>query len=171
MEFNDVRFEFISEYTLKSMKLKADKWAKLQGNDEYRQSIIDFFEKPEYNIIVIYQNNAGQLQPTFDFPSSMKAKAVYFSKKEKGMNVGKDNYKTALAYGDLSYSPLEQLSALVDEVTCLQIWRVCALPRKTVKSTTRFVSHRATISFIAGNMLLIKHLNCIVSIFYAVLTH
>ena len=120
MEFNDVRFEFISEYTLKSMKLKADKWAKLQGNDEYRQTIIDFFEKPEYNIIVIYQNNAGQLQPTFDFPSAMKAKAVYFSKKEKGMNVGKDNYKTALAYGDLSYSPLEQLSALVDEVTCLQ---------------------------------------------------
>lgn len=118
MEFNDVRFEFISEYTLKSMKMKADKWAKLQGNDEYRQTILDFFEKPEYNIIVIYQNNAGQLQPTFDFPSAMKAKAVYFSKKEKGMNIGKDNFKTALAYGDLSYSPLEQLSALVDEVTC-----------------------------------------------------
>lgn len=116
MEFNDVRFEFISEYTLKSMKLKADKWAKLQGNDEYRQTVLDFFEKPENNILIIYQNNAGQLQPTFDFPSAMKAKAVYFSKKEKGMNVGKDNYKTALTYGDLSYSPLEQLSALVDEV-------------------------------------------------------
>lgn len=122
MEFNDVRFEFISEYTLKSMKLKADKWAKLQGNDEYRQTILDFFEKPEYNIIVIYQNTAGQLQPTFDFPSSMKAKAVYFSKKEKGMNVGKDNYKTALTYGDLSYSPLEQLSALVDEVNCFAVF-------------------------------------------------
>lgn len=116
MEFNDVRFEFISEYTLKSMKLKADKWAKLQGNDEYRQTILDFFEKQEYNILIIFQNNAGQLQPSFDFPTSMKAKAVYFSKKEKGMNVGKDNFKTALTYGDLSYSPLEQLSALVDEV-------------------------------------------------------
>ena len=98
------------------MKLKADKWAKLQGNDEYRQTILDFFEKQEYNILIIFQNNAGQLQPSFDFPTSMKAKAVYFSKKEKGMNVGKDNFKTALTYGDLSYSPLEQLSALVDEV-------------------------------------------------------
>ena len=116
MEFNDVRFEFISDYTLKSMKLKADKWAKLQGNDEYRQTIMDFLEKQEYNILIIFQNSAGQLQPSFDFPQSMKAKAVYFSKKEKGMNVGKDNFKTALAYGDLSYSPLEQLSALVDEV-------------------------------------------------------
>ena len=127
MEFNDVRFEFISEYTLKSMKLKADKWAKLQGNDEYRQTILDFFEKPEYNILVIYQNNAGQLQPTFDFPSAMKAKAVYFSKKEKGMNVGKDNYKTALTYGDLSYSPLEQLSALVDEVCFANLASDCIL--------------------------------------------
>ena len=127
MEFNDVRFEFISEYTLKSMKLKADKWAKLQGNDEYRQTILDFFEKPENNILVIYQNNAGQLQPTFDFPSAMKAKAVYFSKKEKGMNVGKDNYKTALTYGDLSYSPLEQLSALVDEVCFANLASDCIL--------------------------------------------
>lgn len=127
MEFNDVRFEFISEYTLKSMKLKADKWAKLQGNDEYRQTILDFFEKPENNILVIYQNNAGQLQPTFDFPSAMKAKAVYFSKKEKGMNVGKDNYKTALTYGDLSYSPLEQLSALVDEVCFADLASDCIL--------------------------------------------
>ena len=116
MEFSDVRFEFMSEYTLKSMKLKADKWAKLQGNDEYRQTVLDFFEKQEYNILIIYQNSAGQLQPSFDFPQSLKAKAVYFSKKEKGMNVGKDNFKTALTYGDLSYSPLEQLSALVDEV-------------------------------------------------------
>ena len=120
MEFNDVRFEFISEYVLKSMKLKADKWAKLQGNDEYRQNILDFLEKPDHNILVIYQNSATQLQPMFEFPSSFKAKAVYFSKKEKGMNVGKDNYKTALLYGDLSYSPLEQLSALVDEV-CFSI--------------------------------------------------
>lgn len=116
MELNDVRFEFISEYTLKSMKLKADKWAKLQGNDEYRQTILEFLEKPENNILIIYQNTAGQLQPSFDFPASIKAKAVYFSKKEKGMNVGKDNFKTALIYGDLSYSPLEQLSALVDEI-------------------------------------------------------
>lgn len=109
------------------MKLKADKWAKLQGNDEYRQTILDFFEKPENNILVIYQNNAGQLQPTFDFPSAMKAKAVYFSKKEKGMNVGKDNYKTALTYGDLSYSPLEQLSALVDEVCFANLASDCIL--------------------------------------------
>ena len=119
MEFNDVRFDFLSEYVLKTMKLKPDKWAKLTGNDEYRQWVIDFFEKPEHNILIIMQNNAGQLQPSFDFPTSTKSKSVYFLKREKGMNVGKDNYKTALTYGDLSYSPLDHLSALVDEV-CMQ---------------------------------------------------
>ena len=117
MEFNDIRFEFISEYVLKTMKLKPDKWAKLVGNDEYRQYLMDFFEKQEHNILVIMQNNAAQLQPSYEFPSSTKSKSVYFMKKEKGINVGKDNYKTALAYGDLSYSPLDHLSALVDEVS------------------------------------------------------
>lgn len=123
------------------MKLKADKWAKLQGNDEYRQTIMEFLEKQEYNILIIFQNSAGQLQPSFDFPQSMKAKAVYFSKKEKGMNVGKDNFKTALAYGDLSYSPLEQLSALVDEVCFANsacFYKIQLIPGRVKSTTCRF---------------------------------
>lgn len=119
MEFNDVRFEYLSDYVLKTMKLKPDKWAKLQGNEEYRQVLLDFMEKVEHNIVIIFQNSAGQLQPLFEFPPTMKAKAVYFMKREKGLNVGKDNFKTALTYGDLSYSPLEQLSSLVEEVISL----------------------------------------------------
>ena len=99
------------------MKLKQDKWAKLIGNEEYKQLVLDFFEKQEHNILVIMQNSSGQLQPSYEFPASTKSKSVYFMKKEKGMNIGKDNYKTALSYGDLSYSPLEHLSALVDEVS------------------------------------------------------
>lgn len=116
MEFNDVRFEFISDYVLKTMKLKADKWAKLQGNEEYRQLIIDFFEKTEHNTLVISLSGGSQLVPTHEFPASMKNKAVYFVKKEKGINVGKDNFKNSLSYGDLSASPLDQLSVLVEEV-------------------------------------------------------
>lgn len=43
----------------------------------------------------------------FDFLLVMKVKVVYFFKKEKGMNVGKDNYKIVLIYGDLFYFFLE----------------------------------------------------------------
>lgn len=116
MEFNDVRFDFIADYVQKTMKLKADKWAKLQGNEEYRQLILEFFEKPDTNTLVISLSSAGQLVPSYEYPSSMKNKAVYFVKKEKGINIGKDNYKTSLSYGDLSASPLDQLSVLVEEV-------------------------------------------------------
>lgn len=116
MEFNDVRFDFIADYVQKTMKLKADKWAKLQGNEEYRQLMLDYFEKPDHNTLVISLSSAGQLVPMCEYPSSIKNKAVYFVKKEKGINVGKDNYKTSLSYGDLSASPLDQLSVLVEEV-------------------------------------------------------
>lgn len=116
MEFNDVRFDFIGDYVQKTMKLKADKWAKLQGNEEYRQLIVDFFEKSDQNTLVISLSGAAQLVPSYSYPTSMKNKAVYFVKKEKGLNVGKDNYKTSLSYGDLSASPLDQLSVLVEEV-------------------------------------------------------
>lgn len=121
MEFSDARFDFLSEYVLKSMKLKNDKWQKLQGNEEYRQQIMDFFEKPDHNLLVITQNSGGQLQPLYEFPSTLKTKAIYISKKEKNVNVGKDNIKTALTFGDLSYAPLDQLSALVEEVSVLLI--------------------------------------------------
>ncbi|MFN9945030.1 MAG: hypothetical protein ACK56I_36735, partial [bacterium] len=51
-----------------------------------------------------------------NYPSVIKTKACYFAKKQKE-SISKDmNLKEALIYGDLSYSPLEQLSALLDEV-------------------------------------------------------
>ena len=121
MEFSDPRFDYLSDYVLKSMKLKNDKWAKMEGNEEYRQQILNFFEKPELNLLVIMQNSAGQLQPLYDFPLTLKTKAVYIAKKEKSMNIGKDNLKTALAFGDLSYAPPEQLFALVEEVYFVKI--------------------------------------------------
>ncbi|XP_032221173.2 dynein beta chain, ciliary [Nematostella vectensis] len=116
MEFSDVRFDHISDYVLKTMKLKADKWAKLQGNEEYRQIILDFFEKHDHNSLVITLSSAAQLVPSYEFPTNTKNKSVYYIKKEKGLNIGKDNFKNALSYGDLSASPLEQLSVLVEEI-------------------------------------------------------
>ena len=50
--------------------------------------------------------------PTYDFPTSLKKKAVYFLKPDE-MNVTKDNMTTLLR-GDVSNAPVDQLSALVD---------------------------------------------------------
>ena len=52
----------------------------------------------------------------FEYPTQIKTKACYFAKKNKD-TIGKDTIlKEALIYGDLSYSPLDQLSAILDEV-------------------------------------------------------
>ncbi|XP_070581054.1 dynein beta chain, ciliary-like isoform X2 [Ptychodera flava] len=111
----DPRFEIISDYVLKSFKLKPDKWAKCIGIDDNRVLMTEFFEKPENQQLIITVTPAGLLQPQLEWPTSLKQKAVYFSRKTKDA-VQKDNMRSVLAYGDLSYSPLEQLSALVDEV-------------------------------------------------------
>ena len=116
LELNDSRVEFMALYLLKTLKLKNDKWTKMYGSEENKVIIQEFLDKSDNNIIVFSVNSSGILQPATTFPSSVKAKACYFAKRLKE-SIGKDvNIKEALIYGDLSYSPLEQLSALLDEV-------------------------------------------------------
>ena len=116
LELNDSRVEFVADYVLKTMKLKPDKWMKLYNVDENKQMILEFFEKPEHPTLLITQGGGGNLSVGFNWPTQLKSKAVYFIKKGKE-NVAKDaNLRTALLYGDLSYSPMDQLSAFVDEV-------------------------------------------------------
>ncbi|XP_072167681.1 dynein beta chain, ciliary [Diadema setosum] len=115
-EITDARLDFISEYILKSYKLKPDKWAKCLGVEENKILMLEFLEKADYPQLIVTVNPAGLITPSYDFPAALKTtKAVYFIKKSKEA-VGKENFKTNLVYGDLSYSPLEQLSALVDEI-------------------------------------------------------
>ena len=116
-EVKDARIDFIGDYILKSYKLKADKWAKCLGNEEFKVLILEFLEKPDNPQLVFTVSSAGLVTPSFEFPTSLKTnKAVYFIKRSKEA-IGKENYSKNLVYGDLSYSPLEQLSALVDEVS------------------------------------------------------
>lgn len=116
MDFSDPRFEYISEYVLKTFKLKPEKWTKLVGNEEYKQVVIEFFEKTDNSHLVIVLSNTGQLIPEYTFPAAGKNKTVYFLKREKKDPITKDGYKGSLLFGDLSCTPLDQLSALVEEV-------------------------------------------------------
>lgn len=117
MEADDPRLEYLSEIILKTFKLKPDKWAKLLGNDEHKQVIAEFFEKADNHKLIIQLTNSGALIPSYDFPvGGGKHKSVYFVKKEKKDPITKDKYRGSLLFGDLSYAPLDQLSALVDEL-------------------------------------------------------
>lgn len=113
----DPRVDFISDYILKTYKLKPDKWAKFYGVDENKILILEFLEKADNPQLVISVTPAGLITPSYEFPTTLKQnKAIYFVKRGKE-SVSKDNFKKNIVYGDLSYAPLDQLSALVDEVS------------------------------------------------------
>ena len=116
LELNDTRVEFVADYVLKTMKLKPDKWTKMYSQDENKQLIMEFFERNDLLNLIILANAAGQLTVQYGWPTNLKNKATYFVKKNKE-TVGKDSpLRSSLLYGDLSYSPMDQLSAFVDEV-------------------------------------------------------
>lgn len=113
----DPRLEALSQYTLKTMKQKPDKWAKMMGLEENVTLIHEFLEKPEIRLLVVCANQQGLLAPTKQFPNSAKTKAVYFLKRQADA-VKKENIKTLLVFGDMSHVPLDQLASIVESVSC-----------------------------------------------------
>ena len=67
-----VRVQFIQDYTLKSMRLKPEKWAKLVISDEQRRHLENFVDKDLPQVLIISQNIGGQLQIHSDWPSTLR---------------------------------------------------------------------------------------------------
>jgi dynein heavy chain len=76
--------------------------------------LLEFFEKADARIIVFFTDAKDQLICSLKFPSSLKKKAVFFRKKTE-FTVNAESVKT-LEAGDMSYSAVEQVSALVSGV-------------------------------------------------------
>lgn len=112
---SDVRLEYMESVTSLILKFKPDKWSKMIGMEENMALFTDFFEKPDVLVLVLTLNPAGMIIPCLGFPASLKSKGVYFVKK-RPENIGKDNYKERLVYGDMSPTPVDQLIATVEEV-------------------------------------------------------
>uniref|UniRef100_A0A4W6G4Y5 Dynein axonemal heavy chain 17 n=1 Tax=Lates calcarifer TaxID=8187 RepID=A0A4W6G4Y5_LATCA len=98
-----------------TLKLKQDKWQKCVSSEENRQVLHEFLDKPEPRTLVVSVTAAGLLQAAAAFTAGSKNKAVYFVKQSKAA-LSADSMRENLVYGDLSYAPLDQFSALVEEV-------------------------------------------------------
>ncbi|VDP87363.1 unnamed protein product [Echinostoma caproni] len=116
LDLDDKRVEFVADYVLKSNKIKGDKWMKLWNNEEAKQIIFNFFDKPDISQLFIVMNAAGLLQAQLECPSGVKSKSCFFMKKEKCMIKKDSPVNKLLIYGDLPQNPLEHFSAFVDEV-------------------------------------------------------
>ena len=116
LELEDSRVEFIADYVLKTMKLKPDKWTKLYEVEQNKQMFFDFFEKTDELKLLIAANAGGLLSVSLDWPSQMRNKACYFVKKTKEVISKDTKLRNVVLYGDLSQTPIDQLSAFVEEV-------------------------------------------------------
>ncbi len=45
-ESSDPRYDFLQDFTLKSLRLKPDKWSRMIVSDEQRNFITNFVERP-----------------------------------------------------------------------------------------------------------------------------
>ncbi|XP_039265498.2 dynein beta chain, ciliary-like [Styela clava] len=113
-EVADPRMEFLQYKTLKTLNLKGDKWAKMLGNEENKIMILEFLEKNDIPCLLIISSATG-LAPNYGFPDFIKQKGIYAVKKKKEA-LTKDNVKRNLLVGDLSQTPLEHVSPLIDEL-------------------------------------------------------
>ena len=77
-DLNDsFRWEYLQSKTLKTLNVKVDKWNKMAQNEEQKVVIQDFLDKLEVFAVIIYATPAGQLLPSYEFPTSIKQKGGY----------------------------------------------------------------------------------------------
>ena len=82
----DPRMAFISQFCLKTMKQKADKWSKMMSQEDNVVLLQDFLEKGDSRMLIVYVTPQGQMQPTAEFPTSTKTKGCLLYQKETRSN-------------------------------------------------------------------------------------
>ncbi|KAI8425207.1 hypothetical protein MSG28_007028, partial [Choristoneura fumiferana] len=92
----DTRIEFMQDYLLKSLKLKAEKWNKFITGDE-RHVLYRYFDIPKFDIIVFRVNTAGLLTCATQFPPISRG-------------------KMCVTVGEISGNVIQDLSVMADEV-------------------------------------------------------
>ena len=109
-----IRLDFIQDYTLKSLRLKQEKWNKLVVSDEQRGYILSFVEKDLPQELIISQNIGGQLQVHTDWPSPLRNKGVFFVKRhDKPLPEQVEDLLDYMACGDIHPNTLgRSLSSL-----------------------------------------------------------
>ncbi|XP_017479877.1 PREDICTED: dynein beta chain, ciliary-like, partial [Rhagoletis zephyria] len=60
---NDPRLEFISSFTLSSLRLKQDKWHRMMATESYRVIMFDWLYSARQRLLVMTLNHSGYLVP------------------------------------------------------------------------------------------------------------
>ncbi|XP_050667868.1 dynein beta chain, ciliary-like isoform X2 [Leptidea sinapis] len=110
----DLRLEFMSEYILRSLKQKLEKWSKFITGDE-RHILFRFFDLNKFDIIVFRMNTAGLLTCATNFPPISRGKMCYFLRNDVE-KITQQNFRQAMTIGEISGNVLMDLTVMADEV-------------------------------------------------------
>ena len=119
LDIDDRRVFFMAKYALLVTKQKADKITKPYGMEDNRKIVNEFFEESKKRTVFIFLGPSGVFQFQGNWPGQHKLKGCYFVKKKEGRIPMDCKMGNELHFGDMSTAPIEQLSLLVDEVSCL----------------------------------------------------
>jgi hypothetical protein len=141
VEIEDPRVVFMAFYTLKSLKLKSERWSKFySASDENKNIIMNFFNKNEINIIFLSINQNQAIVISSAVPNQkLKSKSCYFAKKKPGPVSTEVNIRDEILYGDISASPLEQFAVILDDVR-KNFWNFFLFPLNPYRTFTLIVA-------------------------------
>lgn len=113
----DTRLSYLSSFILKTLKLKPEKWSRVMTIEEYKSTVMEFLNFDSPSLLIFILTQAAHLIPITAFPlPQLKTKGVYFIKRDPGP-VPREHANKYLIMGDMATKPIEQLAAIVDEVS------------------------------------------------------
>ncbi|NXP52612.1 DYH17 protein, partial [Heliornis fulica] len=111
----DERHGFLESFATLLLRVRPDKWGTFVGSKEAAAMLDQFFRQQDVLELVLQLNAARQVLPTAAFPPALSRKGLYFVKRKKE-NITQKNCRSGLLVGDISPSPVEQLSTVMQEV-------------------------------------------------------
>ncbi|XP_034049709.1 dynein heavy chain 9, axonemal [Thalassophryne amazonica] len=111
----DERLNFMKEFVLRFLRLKADKWQKCLSVKDNLQLMLDSLEKPEQKTLVLSLKSSGDLEPTTGFQRKFKSKSIYMTKRKKTA-VSADSMRTNLLFGEMPPDPTAQFSVVLQQI-------------------------------------------------------
>uniref|UniRef100_H2Y9A0 Dynein axonemal heavy chain 11 n=1 Tax=Ciona savignyi TaxID=51511 RepID=H2Y9A0_CIOSA len=115
MSADDIRLEFIQDYTMSALKVKMDKWKKMMIQDENKNMIQQFLDDASSLLLIFSAQVSGAITITREFKDAMKHKSIYLMRR-RAVPITRDNFRSVLVIGDMSSSMFNHLTTFVHEI-------------------------------------------------------
>ena len=121
LEIEDSRVLFMANYVLRMTSQKPEKFTKAYLVEDTMRIYKEFFDEVAKKVIYVFVGASGSFVSQATWPGTYKVKGCYFVKKKPAKIAMDAKLSNLLIYGDMSMTPIEQFSLLLDEVRLGQL--------------------------------------------------